>query len=131
VFQHLLAVQSVGPAKAMGILETPVGDFIELVAQKNPARLARLPGVGKKTAERIILDLYEKLLALRPAGAAIEATSSELPRTRVADDLVSALVNLGYRDAVAEEAAADAIARLGQDAKLEDLLRTALAQGRP
>lgn len=131
VFHYLLAVQNVGPVKAMAILETPVADFIEVVALRSAAKLSKLPGVGKKTAERILLDLYDKLVALRPSVTTAAAdTPSTLPATPVAQDLVSALVNLGFRAPVAEETAAAAIGRLGEDAGLEALLKDALANGR-
>lgn len=131
VFHHLIGVQSVGPVKAMGILQTPVADFIELVLRREPARLAKLPGVGKKTAERILLDLYDKLAALRPSLTVVgESTNSSLPSSGVAKDLLSALVNLGYREAVAEQTASAALGRLGEDAPLETLIKDALTNGR-
>ncbi len=131
VFHYLIGVQSVGPVKAMAILQTPVADFIELVLRREPARLAKLPGVGKKTAERILIDLYDKLQNLAPSiAASTENTPSNLPASAVAKDLMSALVNLGYRGAVAEETAAAAIARLGEDASLEALIKDALSKGR-
>lgn len=131
VFHHLIGVQSVGPVKAMAILQTPVADFIELVLRREPARLAKLPGVGKKTAERILIDLYDKLVNLAPSLAtAVAPTTSNLPASAKGRDLVSALVNLGFREAIAEDTAAAAIGRLGDDATLEALLKDALSKGR-
>ncbi len=131
VFNYLIGVQSVGPVKAMAILQTPVADFIELVLRREPARLSKLPGVGKKTAERILIDLYDKLQALSPSlSPSAKPSTSNLPASAVGKDLVSALVNLGYREAVAEETAAAAIGRKGEDASLEVLLKDALSKGR-
>ncbi|MCK6546840.1 Holliday junction branch migration protein RuvA [Myxococcota bacterium] len=127
VFELLLGVPSIGPVKAMGILATPVAELVEAVAQKNVGRLAKLPGVGKKTAERIVLDLHEKMSALRPrlGGSKIEAAPVDAA-PGVREDLLSALLNLGFRPSVAEEAAASAVKRLGPDAGLQSLIRDAL-----
>lgn len=132
VFDALIQVPSIGPVKAMTILQTPVGDLVGLVVKRDAARLAKLPGVGKKTAERLILDLAEKLTALGPAlpSGLPAPASDEGGASRVARDLVSALVNLGFREAAAETAAQGALGRLGEAASLESLLRDALSQGR-
>lgn len=132
LFDLLLGVPSVGPVKAMGILQTPAITFIELALKREPGKLAKLPGVGKKTAERILVDLSDKLgkvaggpvAAKAPAGAT--AVMPERP-AGVAGDLVSALVNLGFREDVAQVSAQGAIEALGEDAGLEALLRKALS----
>jgi Holliday junction DNA helicase RuvA len=125
VFHMLIDVPNIGPVKAMQILATPVRDLIALVARRDAKGLAKLPGVGKKTAERILLDLADKLPDLGPPAA---APSVALPEggSIVERDLLSALMNLGYRDTVAAEAAKRSIGRLGEEAGLEALLRDAL-----
>lgn len=65
VFDLLLGVPSIGPVKAMAILATPVGQIIQHVLEKDPLKLAKLPGVGKKTAERMVVDLFDKMISLR------------------------------------------------------------------
>ncbi len=129
VFDLLIGVPSIGPVKAMGILGVAAADFVEMVQRRELARLSKLPGVGKKTAERILLDLPDKLIALRPNTSSPIPVQPRLASSRMRD-LVSGLVNLGYRDAVAEEVAQKVIEKLGEATSLEDLLREALSTGR-
>jgi holliday junction DNA helicase RuvA len=125
VFDLLIQVPSVGPVKALGILATPAAEIVGLVARKDAAKLSKLPGVGKKTAERLVVDLADKMSGL--STRALPTPSSPPMRAAgVADDLVSALINLGFRPAIADEAAASAIKRLGEDAGLQPLLKDAL-----
>ena len=126
LFHLLIGVPGIGPVKAMGILETPVADFVGLVLKREVARLSKLPGVGKKTAERIVVDLTDKLGVLGPVAAGpglIKSPSAE-------QDLVSALTNLGFSEGRAQELAAAAIAEGGDPKDLESLLKTALALAR-
>ncbi len=128
LFHLLIGVPTIGPVKAMGILETPVADFVQLVLKREVGRLAKLPGVGKKTAERIVVDLFDRLAGL---GALTLATPvAEAPPADIEQDLTSALVNLGFTSNKAEELATAAIAEHGSDAGLEALLKTALASAR-
>ncbi|MGC2249385.1 MAG: helix-hairpin-helix domain-containing protein, partial [Acidobacteriaceae bacterium] len=85
------------------------------------ATLTRIPGVGKKTAERIVLELKDKLQELAPSGA----TSAATP---VPEDVLSALVNLGYQRAAAQKGVEAAIAREPETGKdFETLFRAAMA----
>jgi Holliday junction DNA helicase RuvA len=92
-------------------------DLLAAIAAGDVARLSTIPGIGKKTAERMVLELKEKMREL----------AAELPeRAAPADpDVVSALVNLGYKSAQAERAVADA-RRERPDAAFHDLLRASL-----
>ena len=91
VFGLLIAVPNIGPTKAMSILAAPARDIIEYVVQRDPVKLAKLPGIGKKTAERMVVDLHDKMVELRPR-ASMGATPSSPPavRSAVVDDLVGA-----------------------------------------
>lgn len=140
LFHLLLSVPGVGPVKAMGMLQTPVVAFVEMVARREAAKLARLPGVGKKTAERILVDLGDKIAALGPVpagepGRAATLSAPAAPPSALSPpvlaDLVSALVNLGFKDSVALETARASLVELGEAASLEALLRDALARSRP
>ena len=136
VFDLLIGVPGVGPVKAMNILQTPVPVFAEMIMQRNVSQLAKLPGVGKKTAERLLVDLTDKLDAMglseaKSAAAVPAYTPSAISLSPVMHDLVSALVNLGFKEAAATETAKASISALGERTTLDVLLRDALARSRP
>jgi len=101
LFTRLIGVSGVGPKTAVAILSgLETEDLLAAVRGRDAARLASVPGIGRKTAERIILDLADRLDTLEPApGAAVPPGAAGFR-----DDLVSALVNLGYNARVAGEA---------------------------
>ena len=122
VFERLIAVAGVGPRLAIGILSgIEVGDFVSALRANDLARLTRIPGVGKKTAERLVLELKDKMPALA-AGAPEEAAPPAPASPK--DDLLSALANLGYSRPEVERAVDRALAE--GDGRFEDLLRRAL-----
>jgi Holliday junction DNA helicase RuvA len=123
VFERLIAVAGVGPRLALGILSgIEVSDFVAALRSNDLARLTRIPGVGKKTAERLVLELKDKMPALlageREAAAPPPAASPK-------DDLLSALANLGYSRPEVERAVDRALAE-GGAGRFEDHLRRAL-----
>jgi Holliday junction DNA helicase RuvA len=124
-FELCISVQQVGPKLAMSILSilTPQ-ELAAAVARGDHARLQRIPGVGKKTAERLVLELRDKLeragLSRRAAAPAPVA-----PPSSQAAAVASALVNLGYRPAEAERAAAEA-AEAVPGAQMAELVKKAL-----
>jgi len=92
IFTTLLGITGIGPKMALNILSgISHNDFIEAIEKEDVALLCRIPGLGKKTAHRLILELREKLPA------------AEKPKDRVFEDTLSALVNLGYKKALAQE----------------------------
>lgn len=98
LFEQLISVAGIGPRLAITILSGMEVDVLtEAIAEENIARLSTIPGVGKKTAERMALELKEKVAALAP----VSATAG--PRG-VRQDVLSALENLGYRRRDAERA---------------------------
>ena len=107
VFERLIAVSGVGPRLALAVLsgiEPP--DLVGAVMRGDVDRLTRIPGVGKKTAERIGLELKDRL----PAGLAGEPDAGDAaPSGGDQSDVVSALLNLGYHRAAAERAAQAAV----------------------
>ena len=120
LFEKLISVSGVGPKVALGVLSgIEADDLVHAIRGNDIARLTRVPGVGKKTAERLILELKDKVAHLRAESP--EAPPSSPQRA----DLMSALANLGYSSAEADRAAAEAL-RLQPDASLGDLLRDAL-----
>jgi Holliday junction DNA helicase RuvA len=126
LFKKLIGVTKVGPKLAMNVMSgCPARELIAAVRGRDAARLSSIPGVGPKTADRIILDLVDKLEGLLDGGAeepaAAGATSS------VENDAVEALVSLGYKPQEARKAVKAAIS-IHPDAKLEGLIRAALAR---
>ncbi len=122
LFARLIEVAGVGPKLAVNILsgiEAP--DLMQALRAGDLARLTRVPGVGKKTAERLIVELKDKMPALAAAPEAAPAGGT----TGAKDDLLSALVNLGYSRGEAEKGA-DRALREGDSGRFEDLLRGAL-----
>jgi holliday junction DNA helicase RuvA len=120
MFLLLTSVSHVGPKLALQVLSgLEVPDLAEALSSADVARLTRIHGVGKKTAERLVLELREKTKPL--AGAAQPAGQSQARR-----DVVSALENLGYRPTDAQGAADAVTSRLGAGAPFETLFREAL-----
>ncbi len=128
VFRQLIAVSNIGPKIALNILGAlPVADLDAAIARGETAKLTAVPGVGKKTAERIVLELKDKLHVEVPAGSAAAPAGPRPPAKSEKADLVqSALTRMGYRPAEAERAVAALGARV-QEAPLADLVREALA----
>ncbi|WP_375757885.1 Holliday junction branch migration protein RuvA [Corallococcus exercitus] len=127
LFQLLNSVSRIGPRMALGVMSgMEVGELIAALSRGETARLAKIHGVGKKTAERLVLELKEKVRNLHSEGIARGTT----PRAPVTSgnkaDLVSALLNLGYKQPQAEKAADGVIERLGPDATFQALFREAL-----
>lgn len=129
LFLMLVGISGVGPRMALAILSgIGVVDLREAVWREDRARLEKIPGVGKKTAERLLLELRDKLGAgpgeqTQAKGRAGSARVA--PPGSVAGDASSALVNLGYAPAVAARAVDRALADL-PEGRLEDVLKCAL-----
>jgi holliday junction DNA helicase RuvA len=129
VFKLLIDVPNVGPKTALGVLSAlPPRELAQAVESKDVARLTRIDGVGKKTAERLVLELRErlqKLTDLGPLGAiAPAATGGDEAR------LIGALTNMGYRPPDAQRAVRALGDRVGKES-LAELLRDALAALNP
>jgi Holliday junction DNA helicase RuvA len=125
LFERLIAVSGVGPKVAIAILsgiEAP--ELVTALRSGDVARLTRVPGVGKKTAERLVLELKDKVQGL--AGAGAEAEARLPPPGAPTEDLVSALVHLGYSRSEAEKGVARAVEAAGDEGRFEELLRRAL-----
>jgi len=124
LFELLISASGVGPVLALKILSgMSVDDLVPAVRAGDLARLTRIPGVGRKTAERMIVELRDKLAAEEaPEGARPAAT----PRG-AAGDVVSALLNLGYEQRAAEQAV-ERTGKNGASASFETLLRAALQE---
>jgi Holliday junction DNA helicase RuvA len=94
VFERLIATSGIGPKLALAVLSgIEAADLVHAIQRGDVARLTRIPGVGKKTAERICLELKDRLPVVEPDG---QPQAAAPPADTLRDDLVSALVNLGY-----------------------------------
>ena len=119
LFEKLIQVSGIGPKLAITILSgMPVTEMVAAIRSGDIARLTHIPGIGKKTAERMVLELRDKLEAFG------EAPPPKLA-TPVQEDVLSALVNLGYQRSAAERALA--AAGNGKDVSFDALFREALA----
>ena len=126
LFERLIGISGIGPKLALSVLSgIESTELIGSVQRGDVARLIRIPGVGKKTAERIVLELKDRLgdVAVSDASAGSQAPSVD----RLRDDLISALENLGYHRPLAEKAVDAARARDG-GAVFEDALKGALRE---
>jgi Holliday junction DNA helicase RuvA len=126
LFVRLLSVAGIGPRLAVNILSgiTPV-ELVETLLQGDLARLISIPGVGRKTAERIMIELRDKiptLLLSQDVAVLPQQTATEV----MIEDALSALVNLGYKKGVAKRAIDEAKQRLQGEANLEILLKESL-----
>jgi Holliday junction DNA helicase RuvA len=122
LFERLIGVSGVGPRLALSILsgiEAP--DLVAALRSSDVVRLTRIPGVGKKTAERLVLELKDKMAGL---AAAEEAAPAASPAASPKEDLVSALVHLGYSRTEAEKGVDRALKE--GEGRFEDLLRRTL-----
>jgi len=122
LFEKLITVSGIGPKLAITILSGMAADEMAGAIRGNDiARLTRIPGIGKKTAERMVLELRDKL---PPTGVGDAPAAPAL--TAMEEDVLSALMNLGYQRAPAERALAS-VAKNGTDGSFEGMFRNAIA----
>jgi holliday junction DNA helicase RuvA len=124
LFQLLIGVSGVGPKLANGILSnSEPSELADSLVRGDLARLSAIPGIGKKTAERLVLELKEKVKKLdiaKPQHGAAPAGAKQ----EIREDVLSALINLGYKDAVVQKALSDV--RITEVASVESILKQAL-----
>jgi Holliday junction DNA helicase RuvA len=123
LFERLIGISGIGPKLALAVLSgIDAGELVRAIRAQDVARLTKIPGIGKKTAERIGLELKDRLPgALQSPGAAVVESGGGQMR----DDLLSALINLGYQRAAAEKAIDKALKKT-PDAPFEQLVRDIL-----
>ncbi len=127
VFRLLIDVPNVGPKTALGVLSAlPPSELAAAVESKDVARLTRIDGVGKKTAERLVLELRERLQRLGDLGGGPPGPSPTRSPGGAESRLVGALTNMGYRPPDAERAVRALGDRVGNE-NLGELLKEALA----
>ena len=125
LFQLLIGVSGVGPKLATGILSnSEPAELSESLVAGDIARLSAIPGIGKKTAERLVLELKEKLKKLGVTALPQKGAAPSAARREVRDDVLSALINLGYKEAVVQKALGEI--KIPEDATVEVVLKQAL-----
>ncbi len=124
LFERLIGVSGIGPKVGLAVLSgIEPSDLIRAIERGDSARLTAIPGVGKKTAERIVLELRDRL----PRAVAPTLPGAPAPANALRDDLLSALINLGYHRPLAEKAVESALTRAG-GGDFEQHLRHALRE---
>ncbi|CAM0116810.1 Holliday junction branch migration protein RuvA [Rhabdochlamydiaceae symbiont of Dictyostelium giganteum] len=125
LFQQLITVSGIGPKTALSILgHIEMGDFQTAIMQANVPLLSKVPGIGLKTAQRLILELKDKMHKMSKSDiipSALDAPSSHL------NDAVSALIHLGYHPAEAQKRVKKVISTLPENFSLSDLISLALS----
>jgi holliday junction DNA helicase RuvA len=125
MFGLLLSVSGVGPKLAVNILSNiPAGELRTALAQGDVRRLSAVPGIGKKTAERLTLELRDKVQRFVPTTSEGQPASHAQAPVSLFDDALSALVNLGYKDAQARKVLESL--EVAPSAGLEEILKGAL-----
>jgi len=126
LFLKLIAVQGVGARSAITMLSGMNADeIISAIRANNLAKLTAIPGVGKKTAERLVVELRDKIADIAGSAEAVAAAGAVGNGEGVFDDALSALVNLGYQKNAAEKALQQA-AESGTEMSVQKLLKAAL-----
>ena len=125
LFERLIGVSGIGPKLALAALSgIDPDDLVRAVRTADVARLSAVPGIGKKTAERITLELKDKLPA--PSAPAGPTSAPPTPADDLRTDLLSALLNLGYHRPLAEKAVDSVLAKATTPPPFEQAVRAAL-----
>jgi Holliday junction DNA helicase RuvA len=128
LFERLIGISGIGPKVGLAVLSgiEPI-ELIGAVERGDLARLTAIPGVGKKTSERIVLELKDRLPRVQVVMSAAAPEGAHEP-SAMRDDLLSALMNLGYHRPLAERAVDAALKTAGRDAGFERTLKQALRE---
>lgn len=126
LFHRLIGISGIGPKVGLAVLSgiEPV-ELVRAIERGDVARLISIPGVGKRTAERVVMELKDRLPPVRATATVADGIAVDAPRLR--DDVLSALVNLGYHRPLAEKAV-DAAVEGMPDGSFERTLKQALRE---
>lgn len=123
LFQLLMTVSGIGPKMALTIIsEIPQQEFVQVILTSNIHRLSSISGIGKKTAERMVLELKSKMQKISIIPTA-EDTSIE---SQTVHDLISALLNLGYKQTEIDRVVSEVRSKANKSFKFEELLKQSL-----
>jgi Holliday junction DNA helicase RuvA len=127
LFQLMISVSGIGPKMSMNILSgIPAQELLGAISDGNVNKLIRIPGVGKKMAERLVLELKEKIIKKMMLEELPQAGAQNRLDDMIAEDVVSALVNLGYKSNVAKDALDKAIRSSDGEMVMDQLLKKTL-----
>lgn len=127
LFRELIKVSGIGPKTALAVLSgMSVDDFMRVFHDNNLTALTRVPGIGKKTGERLLIEMRDKIGGFESSASLLASSSDAAPsRTRITSEAVSALVSLGYKPIEASKA----ISQVDDGARsAEELIRLSLRQ---
>jgi len=126
LFRHLLSVSGVGPRLALTILSgVAFAELYKLISDGNESALTKIPGIGKKTAQRLIVDLKDKV-AVKAKEIAVSPTFISKVPSEVVNETILALISLGYKQPAAEKAVAKAAPSAEESVSVEELITAAL-----
>ena len=127
LFQLMISVSGIGPKVALNILSgISSAELLEAISAGNLTRLMAIPGIGRKMAERLILELKEKVMKKIAADAIPAADAKQKQAEMMREDVLSALMNLGYKAGAARDALEKAARDLKEDPAMDQLLKKAL-----
>ena len=127
LFRRLLQVNGIGPTSALGLLSSlPPDEMVRAILDGDQKRLTAMKGVGKKTAERLIVELRDHLSDLMPSTPLFDGAPKPSSESSVPNDLERVLLELGTPPSAARDGAKSAIDTLGEDADFQELLKHAL-----
>lgn len=127
LFQLMISVSGIGPKVALNILSgISSAELLEAISTGNLTKLMAIPGIGRKMAERLILELKEKVMKKMAADAIPAANAKQKQAERMREDVLSALMNLGYKAGAARDALEKAARDLQEDPAMDQLLKKSL-----
>ena len=127
LFQLMISVSGIGPKVALNILSgISSAELLEAISAGNLTRLMAIPGIGRKMAERLILELKEKVMKQMAADAIPAADAKQKQAEMMREDALSALMTLGYKAGAARDALEKAARDLKEEPAMDQLLKKAL-----
>ncbi len=125
LFELLLNVSGIGPKLALSIIgHLPLANFKQSILGNEIAKLCKIPGIGKKTAERLIIEMRDKLEGIHPPDAPVSSIAQKESQTVL--DAMSAMINLGYNQSTAQKAIKKSLADLPDNPDLALLITHSL-----
>lgn len=127
-FEALMNVSGIGPKTALSLIgHMSLGDLHQAISSGNIPQIVRVPGIGKKTAERLIIELRDKMAAFIPSTSSpLSMHSAAGPQAQKVSDAMNALVHLGYNQMIAQKAIKKSLSDLPESINLADLITHAL-----